>query len=109
MACQHDVINHVPMNARLEILTASDKSLPARETGVKMAKNMKRGKAQSRKDGLTLAQFAGAKKSKYNKQARLERKAALNAKRVNQYNKLKGRYFENQSAGQPGPQAAKVE
>lgn len=74
-----------------------------------MAKNIKRGKAQSRKDGLTLAQFAGAKKSKYNKQARLERKAALNAKRVNQYNKFKGRYFENQSAGQPGPQAAKVE
>ena len=73
-----------------------------------MAKNTKRGKSQTRRDGLSLAKFAGAKKSKYNKEARLERKAALNAYRVNQYKKIKGRYLENQEAGQPALQAAKV-
>lgn len=73
-----------------------------------MAKNIPRGKAQSRQDGLSLSKFAGAKKSKYNKQARLEKKAALNNKWVNQYRKIRGRYFENQQSSQSTPHINKV-
>ncbi len=73
-----------------------------------MAKNIKRGKHQTRQEGLSLSKFAGAKKSKYNKQARLEKKAALNAKRVNQYKKIKGKFFGNQTTGEPAQAVSQV-
>jgi len=41
-----------------------------------------------KKSGLSLQRFAGAKKNRYDKKARLEKTAALHAKRVNKYRKL---------------------
>ena len=54
---------------------------------------------QRRKAGVSLQRFAGAKKSKYDKKARAERKAAINAKRVNKYRKLKKRLDGNHTEG----------
>ena len=47
---------------------------------------MEQGKRK--RSGISLHKFAGAKKSRYDKKARLEKAAALNAKRVNKYRKL---------------------
>ena len=47
---------------------------------------MEHGKRK--RSSISLQKFAGAKKSQYDKKARLEKAAALNAKRVNKYRKL---------------------
>ena len=49
--------------------------------------------------GLALERFASAKKTAYNRQEKRDKQFALNAKRVNQYRKLKRRL--QQSAAQP--------
>ena len=46
-------------------------------------------KTHKPRKGLTLERFATAKASGYNKQEKKDREYALNAKKVNQYRKLK--------------------
>jgi hypothetical protein len=44
-----------------------------------------------KRSGISLQRFAAAKKNRYDKKAKLEKTAALNAKRVNKYRKLKAK------------------
>ena len=46
-------------------------------------------KVHKHRKGLTLERFAAAKTSGYNKQEKKDKQFALNAKKVNQYRKLK--------------------
>lgn len=70
----------------------------------------KGGKAKAlqngRSLGMSLHKFATAKRSKYDKRARLEKKAALNAGRINKYRKLKQRLL---AAGQTAQSAVEHE
>ena len=47
-----------------------------------------------KRSSISLHKFAGAKKSRYDKKARLEKASALNAKRVNKYRKLAAKLEE---------------
>ena len=51
--------------------------------------------------GLSLERFAGAKRSGYSKQQRVQREFALNAKKVNRYRKLKQRLLREGVLQQP--------
>ena len=51
--------------------------------------------------GLSLERFAGAKRSSYSKQHRVQRELALNAKKVNSYRKLKQRLLREGKLLQP--------
>lgn len=60
-----------------------------------MGKNV--GKSASHKRRLSLQKFAGVGASKYDKKARIEKKNAINAKRVNKYRKLKKKLLGDQN------------
>lgn len=60
-----------------------------------LQKDPSQGDNQRRKAGVSLQKFAGAKRSKFDKKAKAENKAAKNAKRINKYRKLTKRTPDN--------------
>lgn len=56
-----------------------------------------------RPSALGLTQFADAKRSTYDKQARKQKERNLNSKVVNKYRKLKARLTDGSEAGQSEP------
>lgn len=63
---------------------------------------------QRRRAGVSLQKFAAAKKSRFDKKAKAEKRAALNAKRVNKYRKLKDRVLRVEKGAIHGVDGTKV-